>query len=139
MNRSTLVSVFAMVAFSTPALAQDDPNEPVGETQEPLTVAHPKPPSSTRDRCKQGYVWRNATSNDHVCVTPATRNRTAQDNRLAASHRSPNGGAYGPDTCRQGYVWRAALPNDRICVLPATRDAAARDNQSARQRIAAPG
>ena len=31
----------------------------------------------TADTCKQGFVWREATKDDHVCVTPATRTQAA--------------------------------------------------------------
>jgi len=86
------------------------------------------------DTCKQGFVWREARPGDHVCVTPATRSQTAEDNRLAASRRSPNGGPYGPDTCKQGYVWREAFPGDRVCVPPQTRAQAAEDNRLAASR-----
>ena len=43
------------------------------------------------DTCKQGFVWREAALGDHVCVTPATRQRTWNDNARAAARRDPNG------------------------------------------------
>jgi hypothetical protein len=86
------------------------------------------------DTCLQGFVWREAWSDDHVCVTPQTRSQTAEDNRLADSRRSPNGGPYGPDTCRQGYVWREAFPGDHVCVPPETRTRAVEDNRLAASR-----
>jgi hypothetical protein len=92
-------------------------------------------PSPT-DTCVQGYVWREAVPGDHVCVTPETRAQAAQDDSLAASRRSPTGGAYGPDTCLQGYVWREAVPGDHVCVTPETRAQAAQDNSLAASRSA---
>jgi len=86
------------------------------------------------DRCKQGYVWREAFAGDHVCVTPQVRAQAAADNGLAASRRSPNAGAFGPDTCLQGFVWREASPADHVCVPPATRAQAAADNAQAANR-----
>jgi len=86
------------------------------------------------DTCVQGFVWREAFTGDHVCVTPATRAQAAEDDGLAASRRSPDGGAYGPDTCLQGYVWRDAIPSDHVCVTPATRDQTAQDNSLAASR-----
>ena len=86
------------------------------------------------DTCRTGYVWREATSSDHVCVTPETRSQAAADNAAAASRREPNGGAYGPDTCRQGFVWRVARPEDLVCVTPERRDQTANDNSQATQR-----
>jgi len=86
------------------------------------------------DTCKQGYVWREANPNDHVCVIPTIRAQTAEDNRLAPMRRSPVGGPYGPDTCLQGYVWRDAFPNDHVCVMGQTRTQAAVDNAQAASR-----
>jgi hypothetical protein len=90
------------------------------------------------DVCLQGYVWREATKDDHVCVTPATRQAAASDNGQAAARRAPNGGAYGPDTCLQGFVWREATANDHVCVPPAVREQARNDNALAAQRRPAP-
>jgi hypothetical protein len=78
--------------------------------------------------CLQGYVWREANPNDHVCVTPGERDQARQQNADGPSHRSPNGGPYGPDTCLQGYVWRDAFPNDHVCVSPGDRTQAAVEN-----------
>jgi hypothetical protein len=35
------------------------------------------------DTCRQGYVWREATPSDHVCVTPQVRAQTRADNANA--------------------------------------------------------
>jgi hypothetical protein len=87
------------------------------------------------DRCLQGYVWREADASDHVCVTPAVRTATAQDNALASARRNPNGGPYGPDTCLQGYVWREAFGGDHVCVTPAVRTRTAQENSAASSLI----
>jgi hypothetical protein len=84
--------------------------------------------------CIQGYVWREATQNDLVCVTPATRQQAWADNAQTDARRAPGGGAYGFDTCLQGFVWREATPDDHVCVLPETRDQARYDNAQAGQR-----
>ena len=86
------------------------------------------------DTCLEGFVWREATSQDHVCVTPATREQTVFDNGQAAARRSPTGGASGADTCLPGYVWREAVPDDHVCVTPETRAQAAADNGLASRR-----
>jgi len=86
------------------------------------------------DTCIDGYVWREAYPDDHVCVLPATRAQAAEDNRLAATRREPQGGAYGPDTCRPGFVWREARPDDHVCVTPEVREQTARDNRLAYTR-----
>src|SRR5262245_50618197 len=93
------------------------------------------------DTCRQGYVWREAFPGDHVCVTPETRARTAEDNSQANARRQPGGGPYGPETCRQGYVWREARRDDHVCVTPEVRSQAASDNRQAsvRRANAAPG
>jgi hypothetical protein len=87
----------------------------------------------TDDRCLQGYVWREATPSDHVCVTGGTRSQARADNAAAASRRA-GGGAYGPDTCIQGYVWREAVANDHVCVTGNVRTQARADNQAAWSR-----
>ncbi|GAC1383722.1 MAG: hypothetical protein NVS4B7_04960 [Ktedonobacteraceae bacterium] len=84
--------------------------------------------------CIQGFVWRGANSNDHVCVTPDVRDQATYDNSQAPYRVDPNG-AYGPDTCIQGYVWREAFSGDHVCVTPDVRDQAAYDNSQAPYRI----
>jgi len=96
------------------------------------------PASASQDygpyTCLVGFVWREAVPNDFVCVIPDVRSQAKQDNALAASRRSPNGGPFGPDTCISGYVWREAVPNDHVCVTPATREQARTDNLAAASR-----
>ena len=89
------------------------------------------------DTCNQGFVWREARPGDVVCVTPAVRTSTAQQNQAAAQNVEPNGGAYGPNTCKQGFVWREAFSGDTVCVTPAIRSQAASDNAAAASRKAA--
>jgi uncharacterized protein (DUF2237 family) len=84
--------------------------------------------------CLDGYVWRQATPRDHVCVTPAARAQTARDNALASSRRSTTPGTFGPDLCAPGYLWREALPGDRVCVTPATWQQVHDDNLTAGSR-----
>ncbi|CAF1437770.1 unnamed protein product [Rotaria sordida] len=90
--------------------------------------------SNFADLCFQGYVWRQATPDDRVCVTPAIRAQILIDNGAAASRRNPSGGPNGVDTCKAGFVWRQASPKDHVCVLPATRDQAQSDNKQAADR-----
>lgn len=87
------------------------------------------------DRCQSGYVWREARRDDHVCVAPEVRQRTAEENATADARRDPNG-AYGRDTCLTGYVWREAVQGDHVCVIPRSRDQAANDNRNASARVA---
>jgi hypothetical protein len=84
--------------------------------------------------CLDGFVWRQATPRDHVCVTPEVRAQTARDNALAAVRRSSTSGSFGPDMCVAGYVWREALPGDRVCVTPATWQQVHDDNLTAGAR-----
>ena len=86
------------------------------------------------DTCAMGYVWRGASPNDHVCVTPATRDQVANDNSQAASRIDPHG-AFGPNTCVVGYVWREAFAGDTVCVTPAIRTQTAEDNSNAPNRV----
>ncbi|MCA9270544.1 MAG: hypothetical protein KDA41_18810, partial [Planctomycetales bacterium] len=79
-------------------------------------------------RCKSGFVWREAKPDDYICVPPASRTRTAQENAQAASRRDPNG-AYGPNTCVAGYVWREAFDGDVVCVTPEVRATVREENR----------
>ncbi|GER90622.1 hypothetical protein KDW_47840 [Dictyobacter vulcani] len=88
------------------------------------------------DTCLTGYVWREAFTDDHVCVTPDQRTRAAFDNSQARYRVNPHG-AYGSDSCRSGYVWREAGPNDHVCVTPEQRTQTAYDNEQALSRYAA--
>jgi hypothetical protein len=85
--------------------------------------------------CLQGYVWREATQGDRVCVTPETRRQAWNDNAQQDNRRQPGGGAFGFETCRQGFVWREATRGDRVCVPPRTRDQARYDNANAARRV----
>jgi hypothetical protein len=84
--------------------------------------------------CLDGYVWRQATPRDHVCVTPEVRAQTAQDNRLAPSRASATSTTFSPDLCGPGYVWREAVPGDHVCVTPATWQQVHDDNRTAGAR-----
>jgi hypothetical protein len=42
------------------------------------------------DTCKPGFVWREASPADHVCVTGSTRSSVANDNRQANARKDPN-------------------------------------------------
>ena len=84
--------------------------------------------------CLDGYVWRQATPRDRVCVTPAVRAQTARDNALAASRAGATPGTFGPDLCAPGYVWREAVPGDHVCVTPATWQQVHDDNLTAGAR-----
>lgn len=95
-------------------------------------VAEPLPYGP--DTCIDGYVWRDGRPGDHVCVTPAVRDATAQQNADGAVNREPNGGEYGPNTCKQGFVWREAFGGDAVCVTPDVRDQARADNGAAESR-----
>jgi hypothetical protein len=99
-------------------------------------------PASGPDSCREGFVWREACSNDHVCVPPATRDDTANENQLASSRVAPpprNVTVPGMnwDACSQGYVWREACgASDHVCVPPSSRTRAKNDNASAPDRVA---
>jgi hypothetical protein len=85
--------------------------------------------------CPQGYVWREASPSDHVCVTPVQRMRAAAENATAAAHVNQTDQTYGPNTCVSGYVWREAYVGDVVCVMPAERDAAKNENAQAPPQI----
>ncbi|MHA7666149.1 MmpS family transport accessory protein [Mycolicibacterium sp. HS_4_1] len=85
------------------------------------------------ETCINGYVWRAARPGDAVCVTPAVRDATAQQNAVAAQNVQPNDG----NICKSGFVWRNAYPGDAACVTPDVRDQAAADNAASPSRKAA--
>ncbi|MET8112790.1 RICIN domain-containing protein [Streptomyces prasinus] len=89
------------------------------------------------DSCVEGYVWRLATPEDHVCVDPAVHEQVVEDNSHAAERINPDGGPYGPATCLQGWVWREGTPDDLTCVDPEVRSQAWQDNSEAPNRWAA--
>jgi hypothetical protein len=81
--------------------------------------------------CLDGYVWRQATPRDHVCVTPEVRAQAAQDNALAPSRAGAASAGLAPGLCAPGYVWREAVPGDQVCVTPATWQQVHDDNRTA--------
>jgi hypothetical protein len=93
-----------------------------------LTLASPS--FALSDACKQGFVWRNSTPTDHVCVTPDTRAQGAADNAAASAHT-----LQGSDACLSGYVWREANPQDHVCVTPPRRTQMAKDNAAALRAV----
>ena len=104
--------------------------ESVGTSEQPLETGPKSPPSG---KCLQGYVWREARPNDHVCVRPETRSAVAEQNRTRKQRWTS--GAYGPQTCKEGYVWREAFPGDKVCVTPKFRDQTKQDNNAAPRRV----
>jgi hypothetical protein len=85
--------------------------------------------------CPQGYVWREASPSDHVCVSPAQRTRAAAQNATAAARVNQTDQTSGPNTCVSGYVWREAYAGDVVCVTPAERAAARSENAQAPPQI----
>lgn len=77
------------------------------------------------DTCATGYTWRGARASDHVCVTPATRDRTASENATGTWQ-----------SCAPGTVWREAYQGDYRCVVPGSRSQARGDNANAPYRLA---
>ncbi len=105
------------------AQAPSSPIQPIRLTGKPNLV------------CPQGYVWREASPSDRVCVTPLQRMRAAAQNAAAASHVSQTDRTYGPNTCASGYVWRGAYVGDVVCVTPDERDAAKSENAQSPPQI----
>jgi hypothetical protein len=108
------------------------------------TLGPPHAPVSA-DTCISGYVWRNVTSTDHVCVEPTIRDKVRADNLLAKDRTVPStrpeqvclpGVRCQQDDlpCKPGFVWRVAVPGDYVCVEPATRQQAQIDNSKVAER-----
>ncbi len=112
-------------------------NQPQGEAQEQLQNTTPTASNSSSDNadgCLSGYVWRQVTPEDRVCVSPQTRQQVAFDNSQAEERR--NASAYDPESCIDDYVWREATPGDRVCVTPEIRQQTSQDNAQAEARKA---
>jgi serine/threonine-protein kinase len=117
--------------------------QPPQQTQPPqiarrdAAVSNPVTPSNNNaqtDACIDGYVWREATPGDRICVKPEVRQQVAFDNAQAEDRR--NAAAYDPESCIDGYVWRETTPEDRVCVTPRVRQQVIQDNAQAQARMA---
>ena len=80
------------------------------------------------DTCVDGFVWRDASAADHVCVAPSSRNDARTDNAAAPSRVNPTDHTFGPHTCLQGFVWREAFAGDTVCVTTSTRARSKQEN-----------
>lgn len=76
------------------------------------------------DRCKPGFVWREARPSDLVCVTPESRDRVAEENRTAFDRGDPR-----RNYCVPGFVWREAFDGDVVCVYPEIRAMVREENR----------
>src|SRR5262245_43381625 len=76
------------------------------------------------DECADGFVWREAFPDDHVCVIPEVRERVKEQNRNAGQYTTQGGAE-----CTPGYVFRMAGPRDQVCVTEDERDQAQQDNR----------
>lgn len=100
-----------------------------------LAAAQPPPLPSGPDTCRSGFVWREATPADHVCIQqgpglPDVRKQIQEENAAAAENRAGKG-RLGPDTCKSGFVWRETTPVDHVCVSPQRRDEVKEENGNA--------
>ena len=91
----------------------------------------PAPDSLVAKVCSSGFVWREASTSDHVCVTPLQRTRTANENAAGPGHINVTDRTNGAYTCVRGYLWREAFAGDDVCVTPRQRRAAAAENERA--------
>ena len=114
MYRRSLVTAFSLLTLGCSPLI---PNRAFAQT----------------DACAEGYVWREAFPDDHVCVTKDTRDLVADENKNAEENRKRGSG----DQCEPGFVWRMASPQDHVCVTQAERDQAQQDNNLASTRTSA--
>lgn len=83
------------------------------------------------DTCKQGYVWREAYPNDHVCVTPVSREQAKADNAQRTSRMASPHAKSDNDSCVMGYVWREANASDHVCVTGDIRERTKQENADA--------
>jgi hypothetical protein len=82
------------------------------------------------DECADGFVWREAFPDDHVCVSPQVRDMVKRQNHDAGQFTTQEG-----QECAPGYVFRMAGPRDQVCVTEDERDQAEQDNRMAETRL----
>lgn len=119
-RRASVLVAAACVAAASGGMTPASASAQTGVAGVQASAAGPAP-----DTCRSGYVWRGARAIDHVCVSPADRDRTARENATGVWH-----------DCRQGFVWREAYSGDYRCVVPGSRSANRADNASAPYRLA---
>jgi hypothetical protein len=100
---------------------------PAAPQQQGASQSQPAPGT-----CKQGYVWRQANPQDHVCVYEVSRQQAANDNASAPQYTQKT--SQMPAPCIMGYVWREANAQDHVCVPPAVRAQTLQENQQAPSR-----
>jgi hypothetical protein len=98
-----------------------------GSGYAPINNHHPAPGT-----CKQGFVWRQANPEDHICVLLVSRQQAVNDNASAPQYTVKTNQVPAP--CKQGYVWRNANAQDHVCVSPAVRTQTLEENQQAPSR-----
>jgi WD40 repeat protein len=87
----------------------------------------------SNETCRSGYVWREATVDDLVCVPPAIRDQALADRAEAEAGRNTVAG------CANGLVPRSANPNDTACTTPEIAATIIADNQRSESRKLLPG
>jgi hypothetical protein len=88
--------------------------------------------------CAPGYVWREATQRDYVCVTQQTHDETKEENVLAATRQDVLPFTHGGLLCHEGFEIRDAVPGDRVCAPPASKARAIQDNLASTSHFAHP-
>jgi hypothetical protein len=125
-------AVLLTVAVPMPVVAPDEPKD-----EPPIEQPAEANCDPAVGACIEGFVWRAASPDDRVCVTPESRYLASLENGQAGARRNPNGGPYGPDTCLQGYVWRDGFANDHVCVTVERRTVVAQENAAGSSRYRA--
>ena len=78
-----LVSAGICLARDQPERSRLRPPDVRAQAQADNAEAHNRVSPGGGDTCRSGFVWRAAFNGDNVCVTPATRTQTAEDNAKA--------------------------------------------------------
>jgi len=89
-------------------------------------ILEPGELASLAQPCRLGFVWRETSPQDHVCVVPERRKAVRQEN-----------GAAERETCHPGHVWREAFSGDHVCVSPESRSATWAENAQSREQMRA--
>lgn len=85
------------------------------------------------ETCRSGFVWREATEDDLICVPPDVRDQAKADRAEAEAGRNVAAG------CAEGLVPRNANPNDTACTTPEVAATMLEQNQRHESRKLLPG
>jgi hypothetical protein len=101
--------------------------------------AESAPFNAAAGTCVEGFVWRQADANDHLCVSTERRAQVASDNAAGPSHIAPALPSRPAGTCDHGLVWREIDATDHVCVSPEAKGLALKEKAFEPYRLGGSG